>query len=518
MTFSRARFTALLIMILAALLPVRLAADPADIAAASRSVVRVVLIADSGEAVSLYGHGTGFAVGPELVVTNAHVIADMADNPTLRMLVIPAQGVRGYLAKVAAFSPRNDLALLRVPGAGLPPATLSPATVPDGQQVFAVGYPGNVDLAQGLDEVDLITPTPPVKVAGTISAGRSSRSFDTLLHTAPLATGNSGGPLMDGCGRVIGVNSFGTISDGSESDFFFAVSMREVLPFLRGAGVSARSNALPCLSMADFDKAEAARQAGQQAQSEAVARVAAEKLEGARDRAERRAQLEVFAARENYLALAGLALLIALGAGGGAWHFGQQGKARERKQAGVASAVAVVGALAALIMRPAIESIDERAAQLLAQAQPSPAASPSPEALAAGAMRCVIDPQRSRVTVSDTADVPIDWRADGCMNGRSQYGLDAGGWTRILVPGSDQTVAVTRFDPASRTYAVERYLLDFDAMGRLREARGGITPPSCGANETAARKLGDDQARLKAMLPAQPNERLVYNCTPSAKP
>ena len=51
------------------LLPQRVGADPADIAAASRSVVRVVLITRNADGVALVGHGTGFAVAPDLVVT-----------------------------------------------------------------------------------------------------------------------------------------------------------------------------------------------------------------------------------------------------------------------------------------------------------------------------------------------------------------------------------------------------------------------------------------------------------------
>ena len=83
--------------------------------------------------------------------------------------------------------------------------------------------------------------------------------------------------------------------------------MRELLPFLRSTGVSARSNNLPCRSMADFDKAEAERLAGQRAQDEAAARTAGEKQLSARAEAARRAQLELFSERETWLAVAGLA-------------------------------------------------------------------------------------------------------------------------------------------------------------------------------------------------------------------
>jgi S1-C subfamily serine protease len=53
-------------------------ADPADIAAASRSVVRVVIIQNDGSNAQLITHGSGFVVAPDLVVTNAHVVTSCA--------------------------------------------------------------------------------------------------------------------------------------------------------------------------------------------------------------------------------------------------------------------------------------------------------------------------------------------------------------------------------------------------------------------------------------------------------
>ena len=89
------RFLAALALTVLALLPVRLAADPADIAAASRAVVRVVLISQDQDGVGLVGHGSGFAVSPTLVVTNAHVVAPMAGNPNMRVGLVPSQGKTG---------------------------------------------------------------------------------------------------------------------------------------------------------------------------------------------------------------------------------------------------------------------------------------------------------------------------------------------------------------------------------------------------------------------------------------
>lgn len=520
------RLPALLVALLAALAlalaPQRVAADPADIAAAARSVVRVVLISRSGGGVQLIGHGSGFAVAPDLVVTNAHVIAPMADNPDMRVGVVPAQGKSGYFAKVVAYSPRNDLALLRLSERGsLTPATLFTGAVTDGEDVYAVGYPGNVDQAQGLDPSDLMSPTAPVKTRGAVSAGRSSKGFETILHTAPIGTGNSGGPLLDSCGRVIGANSFGTMSDSSaDSEFYFAVSIREITRFLIGAKVTPRTTGEPCRSIAELDALERERQAGVRAQSEEIERAAAAKRDAALQAATRQAELEIISGRENHMALAGLTLVLATLAGGATLWLGQQRRRRERKAALVAALACLVLAPVAWFTRPSISEIDSRANEIVtaAAAEGTGAAMPGTAPGTAGEaprLVCVFNPQRSRVTVSDTTDVPLSFAPDGCVNGKTQYGLGSDGWARVLAPNAEDAVTVATFDPTTRTYRQDRYLLDLETMGRVRAERARYPAPACGAGEAEARRLADSQAAIRALLPESPNERLVYDCHPA---
>ncbi len=497
--------------------PQRLAADPADIAAAARGVVRVVLISDNEDGVGLVGHGSGFAVGPNLVVTNAHVVEPLMNNQTMRIGVVPSQGKSGYFARVIAYSPRNDLALLKLSEAGsLVPSTLFTGAVTDGQDVWAVGYPGNVDVAQGFSAADYMTPTQPVKTHGNVSAGRSNRQFETLLHSAQIASGNSGGPLLDACGRVMGANSYGTqAASGADSSFYFAVSMREISRFLLANGVKAAMTGEPCRSQAEFLSAEEQRLADEKAAADDLSRADADKQGAALAKATREAELDVIATRENRMALSGLALLLALLAGGTAFVMGQQNKARERKIATIAAGALLIGAVVAWFSRPAISEIDSRAKEMAASQMPTSAASETSSAplVKDTALICVIDSARSRITVSPTTDVPVSWSADGCVNAKTQYGLSGDGWSRILAPNSEDTVTIAAYDPATRAYVTNRYLLDAEAMAKVRLARGKYKPPSCGGGEAEARRLGDAQAAVKALLPGQPNERLVYKCS-----
>jgi serine protease Do len=309
------RMLALLLSALATLLASAANAEPADIAAASRGVVRVVLIGQTLFDVRLQGYGSGVAIGSNLVLTNAHVVESAEQSDSVRIGVVPPEGKHGWFAKIVTIDHRRDLALIRLTEAGaLPTATLFTGPVTDGEDIFAAGYPGNVDLAQGLNAVDIVSPTSPVKTHGNVSSGRSSKAFDTILHTAPIGAGNSGGPLLDSCGRVLGINSFGTeAASGADSEFYFAVSMPEVMRFLLEAGIHPQTTGVACRSIADLDRAEADRLAGTRAQTEEQLRAAAEKRAADLEKARLQAQGEVLSSRDDHTAVAGLALLLAIG-------------------------------------------------------------------------------------------------------------------------------------------------------------------------------------------------------------
>lgn len=500
-------------------------ADPADIAAAARGVVRVVIVGREGEMILPISHGTGFAVAPGKIITNAHVVEDMLRVDGLGIVIVPSEGGNAVMGRLVTISPRNDLALVEArESVKLPPLTIAAVAPEDSALVSAVGYPMNVDRAQGLDLADVFVAQPPVKSRGFISGERPSRAFDTILHTAPIARGNSGGPLLDNCGRVVGVNSFGADTQGADAEFFFAVSARELIPFLHANGITPKVNNLPCRSLAELDAEERSRAERSAAQALEAARQQKDKAERQRDEAQRKAQFAVLAERENRMALAAILLLIAIGAG---FHSVQaRGKASSRiiTAARIVAAVALAGAALAWFTRPGLDEIEERTAASLARANGNDNSSAragdkaaAGDASEAGARICVIDVARSRVTASDTADIPLQWREDGCVNGRTQYGLSGGQWSRAFVPNDEESVSVATYDPQRREYRVERYLLGRTAIEAARAARARYSPPSCGGGEPAALELGENQAAILGLLPAQPNERLVYRCSDTAR-
>ena len=508
-----ARLALLLALVAPALTPMSVQAEPADIDAAARGVVRVVIIGDNNGELFPISHGTGFAVSGDTVVTNAHVVRDALRDEGMQIGIVPNGGGEAVYGRIVAVLARNDLALIRITGSlRLPPLALAGGAPPDSGEVTSVGYPMNVDRAQGLDLSDIFRSQPPVKSRGYVSGARPSRQFDTILHTAPIARGNSGGPLLDPCGRVVGVNSFGADNDGGDAEFFFAVSNRELVPFLRANDVEPRIIAAECRSMADLDEAERDRMEREQSAARADLAERAEARRIKRERALLEAEQGVFVEREDRVFLAVVLLLVAFGLGQWAlalW----QADPRDEKRArivGGASAALVLAAIAAYLTRPGLDEIDRRVAAAMQDPDDGEG-----EAEAPGgdlALLCRLVPERSRVTSAKVEDIEFDWTADGCVNERTQYGLAGGSWSRVFVPNGEDAVSVSSFDPDRRIFRTERYLLPREAMSEARAARGKYSAPECGSDNAAAR-LGDLQGEVLAQLPRQANERLVYECS-----
>lgn len=511
------RLIALLIAACAALVAAPLAADPADIQAASRSVVRVVLVAEEDGETFYVGHGSGFAVAPDKIITNAHLVAPLREDASIRIGIIPSEGTTTYGGRLVAISTRNDLAMIQMERGRLPSLALLQTPLDDGASVMAIGYPAAVDRAQGLDARETVAPMAPVKTPGTISGGRTTRDFDTILHTAALAKGNSGGPLVDLCGRVVGVNSFGSLSDGNDAEYGFAVSNRELLGFLRSAKVDYQLADSPCRSVAELSAEERARSA--EAAEAAREKALTEKAErrDLEERALRDAEHAVISARENHIAFAALMLVLAGLAGGATWVLHDRGDMERRKIAAGATGALALTAVLIFVLRPGFNQAEDIA---LAMVKKELGKKDESAGSRDGVYMCRVLPERSKITSSSPDPVEIAWTASGCVNGRTQYGQDIDGWTRVFVRNEDQLVAINQFNPDTREFRTENFQLGLDAMNNARKIRARYSDKSCTTEPDRMAELEDMQKALRQALPAQPNEVLTYDCTlkPAAKP
>lgn len=307
------------------------------------------------------------------------------------------------------------------------------------------------------------------------------------------------------------MNSFGADSDGSDAEFYFAVSLRELLPFLRAHDVNPRTSAMPCRSIEELNAAERARLE----EERAAARQRIENREALlrEQRAALRllAQVEIMEERENAMALA-MVLLVAIGCIYAAVQLRRNPETRVRAIifAGLGNA-AMIGAIMVWLWRPGFDEIERRVDAAMDKGGDPMGASEQPSQVSEGTLICTFDPDRSRVTGAGIDDVEFDWAANGCVNGRTQYGLRDDEWSRVFVPNAEAAVSVNTYDPDTRTFRTDRYLLRQGAMAEARTARDQYRPPACGVS-SAAERLGEQQSQLLAMLPDRPNERLVYSC------
>jgi len=148
------------------------------------------------------GAGSGFVVTPDgYVMTNSHVVAGAR---ALRVRTSAGEIAEG---QVMGDDPATDLALVRVDPAALAAAPHAAPYLPIdagraprvGQLAVAIGNPLGFESTVS---------TGVVSALGRSLRGRTGRLIDGVVqHTAPLNPGNSGGPLLDGRGRVLGVNT-----------------------------------------------------------------------------------------------------------------------------------------------------------------------------------------------------------------------------------------------------------------------------------------------------------------------
>ncbi len=209
------------------------------------------------------GSGTGFFIGEDLLVTNDHVVmgppAEQAKlGPPQAVYVKTSDSGRGLPAEILATSGQGtafgpDFALLRVKGANAPYFPLWNST--DSiklQQVIAAGFPGAY-FAIDADRAKIYDPASPevpdmVMTRGTVNAQQEVGPGETLavVHSADISSGNSGGPLVDQCGRVVGVNTFG-LQDATTKRFLnFSLHTTELIDFLESGGTVAESTAERC--------------------------------------------------------------------------------------------------------------------------------------------------------------------------------------------------------------------------------------------------------------------------------
>ncbi len=168
--------------------------------------------------------GSGWVVAPEKVMTNAHVVAGM-DN-----VAVQVRGTgRSYSGRTVVFDPRRDLAVLSVPDLPAPPLKRA-ADLNRTDDAVVAGFPMDGPLR-----------LEPARVRGVLLArgadirGKPGVNREVYSLAARVRPGNSGGPLLDPSGDVVGTVFARSIEDSQTG---YALTMRESRPVIDAAATA----------------------------------------------------------------------------------------------------------------------------------------------------------------------------------------------------------------------------------------------------------------------------------------
>lgn len=182
------------------------------LARAAQSIVKIV---GDAPACGRGQEGSGMVVAPQRVVTNAHVVAGVP-APTVQ---VTGNGPR-LRARVVLFDPQRDIAVLAVPDLRAPVLPLAGADLGHGDDAVVAGFPKNGPFAAGPARVRSV-----LTAVGEDIYGKPGVTREVYSLYANVQQGNSGGPLLDTGGHVVGMVFAKSLDDPSTG---YALTIKEI--------------------------------------------------------------------------------------------------------------------------------------------------------------------------------------------------------------------------------------------------------------------------------------------------
>ncbi|MEU9255905.1 S1C family serine protease [Streptomyces sp. NPDC048270] len=187
-----------------------------------------------------YGTGTGFVYNADegLIVTNAHVIQGEAalkvvidDGPPIPVRVLGSDPCED-LAVLKLTSPKEDLKELKFGKSG---------DVATADTVMALGYPASLGQTDATQDVAFTSGAVQTPEVGATPLTSLPRYPSLIQHSATVNPGNSGGPLLNAKGEVVGINTLGYAEEGVSGQFY-AISIDHAEPKLAGLAAGDNKN------------------------------------------------------------------------------------------------------------------------------------------------------------------------------------------------------------------------------------------------------------------------------------
>ncbi len=533
---------------------------------AETSVVRVLVVyrGFGGTPLDTVSMGSGFVVAPGYIVTNYHVVEVPPEAASADIYIVPHKdsGANYQPVHLVKSWTEGDLALLQAADLKIAPLKLF-LTPYKNERVVSMGYPDVTDHLLNRAGTELLEPTDAYVTQGSIALFASTNPdgsrVDTLFHTAPINHGNSGGPLLNECGQVVGVNTWtapSTVSAGGDVDVsagqFVATHVSALNTFLSSAGVTPSVVSEPCYARTQDEivkddaltKALAAAASAQQQRLEDQKqaehdRVAMERwqlaamvllsllvltLIGLIIRREIRHRTEIHAAKEPDAPTA----------------FDTPDKKADKPAKPVPAAPAVkvekarvepvskpkhpipwgwilLGLIIVIAVTAFLIKDHDIATRLGHKAD---AATVDPAGMPVAHLVCEVDRAHSPKPLTGAGPIEFDFDpAHACVNGRTPYERQADGTLlRFTVNDSDPTAAKMELSADGSTFKRSDYPLTGDQHKAYLAQRSALGSLRCSADAStgAVAALNDNLAHVhtlsQAFLTAQPDTQTVWHC------
>lgn len=207
------------------------------------SVIRLAIVDND----QIAGTGSAFSVNEQqgIFVTNYHVAVDSITKGKQLKALQSMSPKKWHSATVLSYSTKQDLAIIKVENWHKKALVLGDdKTVHKSSKMYSIGFPGNADITQVSYANDFVES----KVTdGVISAPRTlthnGGPVKHFQHNVTINAGNSGGPLINLCGELIGVNVLGA-TEGQ--GVFFAITVNELKAELKRANIIFERSSKPC--------------------------------------------------------------------------------------------------------------------------------------------------------------------------------------------------------------------------------------------------------------------------------
>ncbi|MDR1086406.1 MAG: serine protease [Deltaproteobacteria bacterium] len=217
----------------------------AMIRAVDSSAVLILARGATAEGRTFWTSGTGFFIGPDLVLTNRQTVAGLGPEGMIKVANrFLGKALEAEVAAVSRLQDFRDYAVLKVSpeGSRKPQSLKISRAARRGEQIRTWGYAGIEDLGgpeiEAMLEGDLSSLTAPVYTDGTVSLIDLSRDPQLIGHTAHVFPGSGGGPLISRTGQVLGLLSWVTVDRKSGRAVNLAFAGGDLLDFLKENGIS----------------------------------------------------------------------------------------------------------------------------------------------------------------------------------------------------------------------------------------------------------------------------------------